>query len=500
MAVQIFEDPAVRRNERMKANIRIALLILTGCAGLVLVWGCAQNNDVVSPQIKTTVTLQPYLLPELDSVYVYELWMVKGDDYISPSAQFASLGKFTWDNTEFAFRSVSGDTIISNDFELPETWYEYDFIVVSVENRNDAAPGTPSGAYMLVDNVIDPKIRPIELKFPVSMFGALGFYFVGTPTNDTTYWSLAENRLVRVSELEEKGIWICSRSQSPFSLHDTLSLISVDTVMTVEYDSAAMGLPDTIGVVWPDEWAVETTQVVFGYDTLQHRRINVDWVAIVDSNYRYQVLTEYEIDSIPSPDYTPSSPDYPYPLGTLIPFYYVYSGPLQGLPDIKPYGWRYNAWVMLEQPDSTETHDNTGMNLSKMIPFGDGRQELFAGDNSWGVLPLGGFYRSDSADILNEYLDNREVPNFPGEDFIVGAERFKNLNLRRSSSVRWGTVVVGMEPDPAKVTIDPNVNFPLFFLSDDLPSTNEGPVGQVQLFHNWSSFMPAIRVTVKMKE
>ena len=166
LAFQIFEDPVVRRNERMKANSRIALLILTVCAGLMLVSGCAQNNDVVSPQTKTTIALQPYLLPELDSVYVYELWTVKGDDYTSPSAQFTSLGKFSWDNTEFAFRSVNGDTIISNAFELPETWYEYDFVVVSIENRNDAAPSTPSGAYMLVDEVIDPKIRPYRVEIP----------------------------------------------------------------------------------------------------------------------------------------------------------------------------------------------------------------------------------------------------------------------------------------------------------------------------------------------
>lgn len=491
----------------MKSLLGNALALALVVGAFILIIGCAQSKDVVQPQIDTTITLTPQFLPGLDSLYTYELWMVKvqnpGDDFIASGAAFTSLGKFTYDNATGRFMNAARDSVISNKIDLPETWLNYDYIVVSVEDVDDPSPATPSGAFMLSDRVVDPKTRPIAMKFPISLFGAVGYYFVATPTDDTTYWHFAVNNndssyLVFVRNDEDKGLWVCSRFRSEIPLWDTLGVDSIeDIVKTLDTSdtSTSRGNPDTVGIDFPDPdtgWAVETTSVVISYDTLQHRRINIPWITEVDSNYKYTLYPAYVIDSI-------TTPDYPFPLGD-VP-YYVYSGPLEGLPDIAPYGWRYNTWVMLEQPESG---DNSGLDLRSMIPFGDGRLEDFTGLDTWGVLPLGPFYRSDSADLSNPFNSNREVPNFPGSDYVkfpnaADSLRYEHLNLRRSSMDRWGTVVVGMEPDSGKVVVDSTVNFPLFFLSKDIPLNGSAAASGVRM-HNWSDYLPVINIGVEYHE
>ncbi len=480
----------------MKSYLGNALVLAVICGGLVVFSGCTQNDDVIQPLLNTTVTLDPELLPDLDPMYVYELWMVKGDDITAQGAEFTSLGKFTYRNSTGRIYSADGDSVLSNSFDLPETWLAYDYIAITVENSADQSVN-PSGTIILMDEVVDPVTRPIELKFPVSFFNIIGNYFVGSPTNDTTYWDFAGDSLALEQPDEEKGLWICSRFGTERRLHDTLAVLQFDTTMIPEFDPTDSLGPDTVGIVWPPDsnWVVETTLVYYGLDTLQHRRIEVEW--IIDTLPEYDILFArgeiqypiYDIDST-------TDLAYPYPLG-IIPFF-EYSGPLgppEDLPDIRPYGWRYNAWIMLDEEDSG---DNSNLNLPTMIPFGNGRQEDLTAPPTWGVLPLGGFYRSDSADLSNTYLDNREVPNFPGEDFVVGAGAYANLNLRRDVAGRWGAVIVGMEPDPSNMVVDTTVNFPLFILSDDLPpaSVYDPDEENVQLFHNWAQFLPRVKVSV----
>ena len=116
---------------------------------LLLAFGCTQQEDVVQPLSSSTITLNPHYLPELDSIYVYQIWMVKvqnpGDDFTAAGAQFIPLRKFLWDNSVDRFRDLNGN-LLGDDIELPESWYAYDYIVVSVENVDDQAPDEPSGA------------------------------------------------------------------------------------------------------------------------------------------------------------------------------------------------------------------------------------------------------------------------------------------------------------------------------------------------------------------
>jgi len=466
---------------------------------LLLAFGCTQQEDVVQPLSSSTITLNPHYLPELDSIYVYQIWMVKvqnpGDDFTAAGAQFIPLRKFLWDNSVDRFRDLNGN-LLTDDIELPESWFAYDYIVVSVENVDDKAPDEPSGVYMLYDDVVDPVTRPIVMKFPANLFLTTGAFFVGTPTNDTTYWDFTADSLVRVSEEENKGLWICSRFLTERYLHDTLGVDSFNNSQFINTDTTRKYEPDTINVKWPDDstWTIIIDTVVYGYDTLQHRRIDLEYEVIYDTVYDYNLYPYFQIDSI-------TTLQYPYPLGR-IP-YWEYSGPIAEAPDIYPYGWYFNSWVMLEQPAGG---DNSGMDLSTMIPFGTGEQEAFTGQNTWGVLPLGPFRYPDMPDLNNPYIDNREVPQFPGEDFVVGASAFANLNLRRIADHTWGFVIVGMEPRSDLLTTDENTNFPLFILSAEIPQgnadiyTDGNPNNDSPTFHNWTQFLPEIDISVDMHD
>ena len=115
---------------------------------------------------------------------------------------------------------------------------------------------------------------------------------------------------------------------------------------------------------------------------------------------------------------------------------------------------------------------------------------------------MGGFFRSVSADLSNPYNDIHEGPQFPGSDFIVNdPPRFANLDFRRRVSHPWGSVAIGMEPDPARLQIDTTRNFTLVFMADSLRSgLNMQVAKQVHAFHNCSQMMPQIEVHVQFHE
>jgi len=280
-------------------------------AALIMAFGCTQHDDIVKPQNRASITLRPLNLPTLDTLYAYELWMLAVDG--SDSA-FTSMGKFLWDNYEFRFTDLSGE-YIDSVYEVPGIWEDYDYIVITVENRNDPDPD-PSGSIMLIDEVDDPVARPILLRFPADFSMATGFYFTGTPSDDNHDTD------------EEKGLWICTWVKSERRLQDTLG-IEKTTLTKTQQDTLNRERPDTIRVA---DWTFfDSTIVIIGYDTIwDHKRIDVEWVDTVDTNNDYILTVIYETGD------------------SVVLEYYIYTGPLEELPDIKPYGWRYNAWVFHE--------------------------------------------------------------------------------------------------------------------------------------------------------
>lgn len=468
--------------------------------------GCSQHDDVLIPQDRATISLDPRYLPELDSMFVYELWMVDASgedvDFTFAEARYKSLARFTWDYSVGRFRDITGN-IIDKEFAVPGFWFDHDYIVVTVEYRYDPDPQHPSGVFMLVDEVIDPTTRPIVLKFPCDLFAATGFYFVASPTDDTSYYDFEGDSVVRYSVNEGKGLWLCSRAftEQPGNVQDTLGIMpDSDGNDSVYYEvSPEPGTgdiiyePDLIGIVhppggWPS--VVEIDTVILGYDSIfDHRRVEFVFIDTIDTNNNYTLWVEY--DTLPGRTYG----------------YYTYMNSLESLPDIGLYGWRYNGWVILEEPAPGGEDDNSGMNLASVIPFGNGKLQRFTGLNSWGVLPLGAFDDPNRPDFENTYIDNREVPQYPGEDFVKDApSRFDNLNLRRITDHSWGFIVVGMEPDPAHLVMPGPTNFPLFILSAELPDgnlpayLNDNPDDDVQVLHNWTQFLPRIEITVINRE
>ncbi len=463
----------------MKFSLRgIIGLVLVLAMALMVMSGCSQKDDIVKGTESTTITLRPNNLPVLQDIYIYELWAAKID---GGDSAFVSLGRFVWDRELFIFRDTLGQAI-TNEYTLPETWLYYTNIYISIENRGVASP-TPSGTFVLATSVgpVNDINPTFNMEFPTSMSSAIGAWFVGTPTDDT----------MNIFN-EDKGIWLGTRPLTQRFLHDTLDIDSIDQfilALDTPYtasDSASWLLRDTIWAQFPIT-EVDTVQVVFGLDTLPHRHINVNWIDTLDSFNNYQLIVHYDIDSISS---DPSEPR------GLIEFY-DYQPSLSGLPDVRPFGWRYNVWVLGEYFPSAA-------NLSQMVPFAYDLPGLNTGDTTFQVISLGAFYHADSADLSNPYISNREVPNFPGEDFISGAlpiDFDDSLTFvyggDDSTGGIWGSLVIGLEPDPANLTIDSTRNFPLFFLSGQL----SGPGQETdKFFHNWSQFLPKVTLTVKFGE
>ena len=322
----------------MKISFRhLAILLVVGST-LMLAFGCAQKDDIVQPKLRASITLEPKQLPTLDTLYTYELWVVKVD---GAESTYTSLGKFLWDNYWYRFMDTSGN-VINGQFEVPEPWLDYDLIMVTIENRPDPHPQTPSGTIMLMDQVVDPVTRPISLKFPADLFSVLGLYFTASPTDDDT------------TTAEDKGLWVCSRSLGPRDYQDTFAIVR-DSVAPYEQDSTKKYEPDIIGI---GSWVrQDNVMVVIGYDTIfHHTRVEItSYRDTIDTNHQYNLYVTYATG----------------PRTTLN--YFNYTAPLENLPDIRPYGWRYNTWVFLEQPSSGP---NSGLELKKMIPNGYEYQEL----------------------------------------------------------------------------------------------------------------------------
>jgi hypothetical protein len=255
--------------------------------------------------------------------------------------------------------------------------------------------------------------------------------------------------------------------------------------------------PDTVGVL--GYTVINDDMVIIGYDTiLNHTRIEIEWEIIVDTLKDYLIFVNYDT------------------LQSITHYYYNYAGPLEELPDLQPYGWRYNTWVFHEYPPEAA-------NLPKMVPFGFERQKIFVADTNWHVLALGAFFNPAQPDLSNPFTHDLEVPQFPGEDYIVNAGDLSGIDFRYdgpdATGGQWGSVVIGMEPIPdpdgVRINVDTTKNFPLFVMSDFLRSASHlwvdptpggdttvklQDVAWVHTFHNWSQFLPEIRLEVTFHE
>jgi len=456
----------------MKTSFRhLVILILSGVA-LMFIFGCSQKDDIVQPKQYAQITLKPTNLPTLSNDYVYELWVVTEN---TNDSTYVSLGKFTYNFDWNRFYDVNGMQV-SPVFEVPDPWLSYDYIMVTIENRDDPNPAEPSGTIMLMDNVVDPVTRPVEMKFPADFFFATGYYFVGTPTDKDRFAN------------EDKGLWICSRNYTFREYQDTFDV----SLTTVEIDQNDSNLfhPDTIGIT--NVVTADSTIYVISLDTIwtHHRVVSFDFVDTVDTNkdYRWTNL-----------DWVTGLRD---DMGTLIPnkrdtiYYFEYLGPVENLPDLTHLGWQYSAYALIND-------DQAGfptIGLTSMVKYGGSFNRYLTGDSTWSVLPLGAFNRSDSADLSNTHLENKEVPNFPGEDFLVNASQYANLDLFRPSQDFWGSVIVGLQPNPANLTVNQNTNFPLYILVDSLSSGLSPDAHNVQTFHNWCQELPTIGVEIYFHE
>ncbi len=441
---------------------------------LIILISCAQKDDIVKPLLSSSIVLRPQNLPELDSLLAYQLWAVKvgGSD-----SEFVSLGTFQWDNSLYRFYDLAG-RVRDSIFQLPGYYYDFDLFMVSIERKDDAGGFLPSGVIMLTADALDPTRHPIRMTFPISIFDAYGSFMLDSPTDDTVN-----------SENTNKGIWLCDRSESPYAIYDTLG-VTLDSFRTFYFanDPLADRL-DRIGFSPPPGgvWAVDTFQVVASLDTITVRNIEIDWIERVIPDTNYHLFLTYDIEYLE--EYERDS--------TNQILVNTYQSTMFNMPEVRQFGWRYNLWVFNKYFPS--------LGFPKMVPSGQQVNNMLLGHPDWGVISLGPIDRFDSADLCNQFNDNREVPNFPGEDFVADLTgEFDRIDFRLSMADdtlpgRYGVVVVGLEPIPIVLETDTSRNFPLFILSGQLPYIEEGYQQSYEL-HNYTQLMPVVEVGVLFTE
>ncbi len=467
----------------MRASVR--LLLIVGLLGglLLLSTGCAQNDDVVKPLNQAMITLEPTRLPQLDdSLYIYEMWAIKIS--ASDDTTFTSLARFSWDAFLAVFKNPDG-TLFDGEISLPEAYEAYDAMVLTVEPATDTDPD-PSGVIILVGVTInlDPVDPFIDMGFPGFLFDASNAaYFVGTPTNTVTALPPDVTDPSPVTDDENLGLWLGARVESRHFQTDQLGIDSIVIDTTANFSGDSWDYFDTAYTQ-----LITTDTVVFGLDTIFNRsRVEVFFDSVIDTLYDFNINIFYaEVEETFN--------------------YYAYSTPLEDLPDLQDYGWRYNTWILLEK-----VGPNADLDYPGMLPFAIQNPVPIVGDTNWVVIPLGGFFDFDGPDMSNPYIDSLEVPSLPGEDFLdtsLAAEKIPDLRLAAAEDATggdWGSVILGIEPDPAKIEIDTTRNFPLFvmsaFLTSGLSASMEFPATPfAESMHNYSNYLPMMRVRVDFVE
>ncbi len=173
-----------------------------------MILGCTQPEDVAAPVSTTRMYLSPVQLPTTPEGYSYELWAVDTADNFYP------IQNFLWNNYTRHFYdldSVRLDSVFTVSYDLLNPFYEY--LAVTVETIPDTALDIP-GPVMLRDTIIDPKIWPMQLVFPVDYSFARITFGMETPTDKDSH------------SQDGSGVWFAFYDYIVYNLMDTTGVTS----------------------------------------------------------------------------------------------------------------------------------------------------------------------------------------------------------------------------------------------------------------------------------
>lgn len=442
----------------------VASCVIIGALGMVI--GCSQPNDIITPVSSTTLELLPERLPTTPEGMVYEFWAARAGDTVS-------LGRFRYNYQTGTFTEANGSTVRSNRFVLGDdllrthvvnrrTVFVYQSLLVTVE-RNDVSDAPGPGPIMLVDNVTNPDDNPIEMVFPMSdslwtTTARMNMQGSSSKTFDTVY--------------PGTGIWFSTYAQIPYQRRDTAGLTIDSTTLPRIIIPAADSLTYFPCGFDPNLIVCETTIVTFGPDSLFYSADTLQqWGMkfVVDTcqgktfpiisgqrrrpNFRF-VYSRFRVRN--------------FSLG-------YFSQDEYGLPDLRPFGWLYEGWVVSNQvPPSAVGAFTPPANRYK------GANYNFIPGDEGGLLSTGQFW-----DITDRDLDGNRFglpqgtslyPNFPlypGGDFLNTDSLSQLLGLASVQLVPGdgsgrGTAFISLEP---MNRLSDTTNFPLMLYFREVPTS-----------------------------
>ena len=465
-----------------RCNNRLILGLVT-LAVLASFWGCEQADDISSGISLTQLRMVPERLPSTPYGMIYEMWVATDSDTIS-------LGTFGWDNEAKKFLSPTGaDRPDSNLFVFAGDAMDYDVMFVSLELTSDPAPASP-GAIMLVDDITDPGVNPLQMIFPES---------------DTLWQSVVRYNMQSTSDdsrgQDGYGLWFSSYSAEIDSVPDTLDLVvTIDSTVRayLAIDTIVEGVDTTYDSIFlsRDLQDTLTPEDVFVLDQYEITNIRLDSILRdyssdtltlgSDSNYHYFMALEVDSAIDSTEPYYARTFTYTFTTAPRNVLLDIFSQDDYNLPDYSGYGWRYKGWIVSSSIDTTVVS-------TRLTPpawnYKSAFENYIPGDKG-AMVTTGTFNVVDSPDDANPFVIGPKVPPYPGEDFLnVPALQSaygltSALNLLPSATGNEGTVFISLEPTnyPTDTT-----NFPLFVMIAPMPSNVAQLTGD-QLFTmtNWT--------------
>jgi hypothetical protein len=416
------------------------VLLLAGLA-VVLVAGCSQDEDIVSPVSTTELTLSALRLPTPPSGMIYELWAAN-------SSETLSLGKFSYREEFKRFMDETG-AARDNIFSLGDDIFKYNSVFVSVEVHPDNNLSA-HGPIMLIDDVSDPANSPFQLAFPLA---------------DSLWEGYVRYNMEGVSDRDRhlndgNGLWFSRYQATIYDVPDTFAIL-IDTVDSVINTGSSpvtfiVGVEDietTITFVEQDTTLWSVGKIWLGDQPLVHYGLSFRFITYIDSTLPYEARAlSIKFDTASRNDTVE-----------------LFSQDYRDLPDYSSWGWKYKGWVVLAHYNSVPMTTRWRM-TPPVWRYKTENYNWMPGDS--GVLfTTGTFSRIDLPDDGNPYKLDGPVAPFPGEDFLNSTVLQAQFGIDRvemmpQAAGNVGTVFISLEPDNSPYD---TTNFPLILMTQSLP-------------------------------
>lgn len=456
----------------MRRGIVAALAVIIVVA--VLLVGCEQPEDVLTPLSSTGMWLNEQLLPSTFDSMSYELWLadynitggiVEIDSFSQDSGYIEqlnltrtySLGKFKYDHTLKRFLEIDGsERLDSNFFYADRDILEYRYIMLSLETDTDSLPDEP-GPIMLVGETGAAEIR---MRFPKSdsLWESIIWYNMETCTDASNAGS---------PTTDGAAVWFSTYAFGLYQYIDTF------TVKSWTIDSNTF-ITDTV---------IDTN--IIGIDSTRNRSIRETIGLDVLTRRRVDIYPRYSIDTV---NYWTTSLELVCSLSTEKTFRVHEFN--QGdndeefqMPDPSPFGWKYKGWVVSPVVPVTWFGRFTPPAWTLI------GEELAETDG--GLISTGKFTDERRRDDADPYIDRSSSnrfrrPNFPGEDFLYDLPWGNNdLQLVPGSGGNPGRVFITLEPDNF---VTDTTNFPLLVFSAKLPENRDEVINSGESLTNRGDF------------